>query len=178
MWWPGQPNNKVQKDWIMLCLTIFLAFYLVQTDSFQPKCTKRIDSKLCMKKDDHDILIRAYRGTCFNHLSLIYYLLTHWLTHRLTNSLTCLLTNSLNLFNNSCSLVRSLAHLSIIGEAVDRTPVWLMRQAGRYMADFRKYSEKYPFRQRSETPEIAIELSLQPWRTFGVDGDFIHSCAY
>ena len=59
---------------------------------------------------------------------------------------------------------------SLIGEAVDRTPVWLMRQAGRYMADFRKYSEKYPFRQRSETPEIAIELSLQPWRTFGVDG--------
>ena len=46
-----------------------------------------------------------------------------------------------------------------------------MRQAGRYMADFRKYSEKYPFRQRSETPEIAIELSLQPWRTFGVDGN-------
>lgn len=47
-----------------------------------------------------------------------------------------------------------------------------MRQAGRYMADFRKYSEKYPFRHRSETPEIAIELSLQPWRTFGVDGNY------
>jgi len=61
------------------------------------------------------------------------------------------------------------------GEAVERTPVWLMRQAGRYMADFRKYSEKYPFRQRSETPEIAIELSLQPWRTFGVDGVIMFS---
>jgi hypothetical protein len=32
------------------------------------------------------------------------------------------------------------------------------------MADFRKYSEKYPFRMRSETPEIAIELSLQVHR--------------
>lgn len=61
------------------------------------------------------------------------------------------------------------------GEEVERTPVWLMRQAGRYMADFRKYSEKYPFRQRSETPEIAIELSLQPWRTFGVDGVIMFS---
>jgi uroporphyrinogen-III decarboxylase len=43
------------------------------------------------------------------------------------------------------------------------------------MADFRKYSEKYPFRQRSETPEIAIELSLQPYRTFGVDGVIMFS---
>ena len=43
------------------------------------------------------------------------------------------------------------------------------------MADFRKYSEKYPFRQRSETPEIAIELSLQPWRSFGVDGVIMFS---
>eukprot|EP00894_Picocystis_sp_ML_P002844 jgi/Pico_ML_1/53361/g3922.t1 len=55
------------------------------------------------------------------------------------------------------------------GEAVERTPVWLMRQAGRYMAEFRAYSDKYPFRTRSETPEIAVELSLQPWRAFGTD---------
>ena len=56
------------------------------------------------------------------------------------------------------------------GEETSRTPVWLMRQAGRYMADFRAYSDKYPFRMRSETPEIAVELSLQPLRSFGVDG--------
>ena len=45
-----------------------------------------------------------------------------------------------------------------------------MRQAGRYMKEFRAYSDKYPFRQRSETPEIAIELSLQPYRAFRTDG--------
>lgn len=61
------------------------------------------------------------------------------------------------------------------GEKTERTPVWLMRQAGRYMAAFREYSEKYPFRQRSETPEIAIELSLQPWRAFGTDGVIMFS---
>lgn len=61
------------------------------------------------------------------------------------------------------------------GEDVERTPVWLMRQAGRYIADFRKYSEKFPFRERSETPDIAIELSLQPWRKFGVDGVIMFS---
>lgn len=45
-----------------------------------------------------------------------------------------------------------------------------MRQAGRYMKEFRAYSDRYPFRQRSETPEMAVELSLQCWRRFGMDG--------
>jgi len=43
------------------------------------------------------------------------------------------------------------------------------------MAEFREFSDKYPFRQRSETPDIAIELSLQPWRAFGVDGVIMFS---
>lgn len=61
------------------------------------------------------------------------------------------------------------------GEATDRSPVWLMRQAGRYMKEFRAYSDKYPFRHRSETPEIAIELSMQPFRAFGTDGVIMFS---
>jgi len=43
------------------------------------------------------------------------------------------------------------------------------------MTDFRKYSEKLSFRERSETPDIAIELSLQPWKRFGVDGVIMFS---
>eukprot|EP00238_Polyblepharides_amylifera_P002909 CAMPEP_0196586160 /NCGR_PEP_ID=MMETSP1081-20130531/53349_1 /TAXON_ID=36882 /ORGANISM="Pyramimonas amylifera, Strain CCMP720" /LENGTH=355 /DNA_ID=CAMNT_0041907943 /DNA_START=153 /DNA_END=1220 /DNA_ORIENTATION=+ len=61
------------------------------------------------------------------------------------------------------------------GEDVERPPVWLMRQAGRYMAEFRKYSEVIPFRERSETSDIAIELSLQPWRAFQPDGVIMFS---
>lgn len=61
------------------------------------------------------------------------------------------------------------------GEEVERTPVWLMRQAGRYMAAFREYSTKYPFRERSETPSMATELSLQCHRAYGMDGIIMFS---
>jgi uroporphyrinogen decarboxylase len=62
------------------------------------------------------------------------------------------------------------------GEALDRPPVWMMRQAGRYMKAYRELREKYPsFRERSEQPEIAIEISLQPWRAFRPDGVILFS---
>lgn len=61
------------------------------------------------------------------------------------------------------------------GEAVERTPVWLMRQAGRYMSAFRKFSNHVPFRERSETPDIAFELSMQPYRAFQTDGVIMFS---
>jgi len=61
------------------------------------------------------------------------------------------------------------------GEDVERPPVWLMRQAGRYMKEFRAYSDKFAFRHRSENAEIAIELSLQPWRAFKPDGVIMFS---
>jgi uroporphyrinogen decarboxylase len=61
------------------------------------------------------------------------------------------------------------------GEITERTPIWLMRQAGRYMAAFRQYSDRLPFRQRSETADYAVELSLQCHRAYGMDGIIMFS---
>ncbi|MBD1940159.1 uroporphyrinogen decarboxylase [Microcoleus sp. FACHB-68] len=62
------------------------------------------------------------------------------------------------------------------GEVLDRPPVWMMRQAGRYMKVYRDLREKYPsFRERSENPELAIEISMQPFRAFQPDGVILFS---
>lgn len=61
-------------------------------------------------------------------------------------------------------------------EPLDRPPVWMMRQAGRYMKVYRDLRDKYPsFRERSENADLAIEISLQPWRAFKPDGVIMFS---
>ena len=62
------------------------------------------------------------------------------------------------------------------GEILERPPVWMMRQAGRYMKVYRDLRDKYPsFRERSENPDLSIEISLQPWRAFQPDGVIMFS---
>src|SRR6187455_3380745 len=54
-------------------------------------------------------------------------------------------------------------------EPVDATPVWFMRQAGRYMAEYRAIREKYTLLEICSHPEIATEVTLQPVHAHGVD---------
>jgi hypothetical protein len=62
------------------------------------------------------------------------------------------------------------------GEKTERTPVWMMRQAGRHIKEYRDLCKEYPtFRQRSEIPEVAVEVSLQPWRNYQTDGCILFS---
>lgn len=58
-------------------------------------------------------------------------------------------------------------------EQVDCTPVWLMRQAGRYMQEYRKVREKYALLTICKTPELAAEVTIQPINKLGVDAAII-----
>jgi len=56
---------------------------------------------------------------------------------------------------------------------VARRPVWIMRQAGRYLPEYRELRARHSFQDAVSTPEVAAEITLQPVRRFGVDGAVI-----
>jgi uroporphyrinogen decarboxylase len=72
-------------------------------------------------------------------------------------------------------LKNDLVLKALRGEKVERPPVWMMRQAGRYLPDYLKLKAKYDFFQRVETPELATEITLQPVDQVGVDAAIIFS---
>jgi uroporphyrinogen decarboxylase len=60
-------------------------------------------------------------------------------------------------------------------EPVERTPIWFMRQAGRYMPEYRAIRERHSFLEMVKTPELAAEITLQPIGALPVDAAIIYS---
>ena len=60
-------------------------------------------------------------------------------------------------------------------KSVERTPIWIMRQAGRYLPEYRAIRERYDFLTMCKSPEIAAEITIQPVDIIGVDAAIIFS---
>ena len=61
------------------------------------------------------------------------------------------------------------------GEPCDRTPIWIMRQAGRYLPEYQEVRSKLTFTELCRNPEAACEVTLQPIRRFGFDAAIMFS---
>ncbi len=75
--------------------------------------------------------------------------------------------------NPTNSRERFLAALNC--QPLDRPPIWVMRQAGRYLPEYRALKAKHSFLELAQTPELALEVTLQPLRRFPLDAAILFS---
>ena len=61
------------------------------------------------------------------------------------------------------------------GEKTDYTPIWMMRQAGRYLPDYQKVRGKVTFLELCKNPELCVEVTLQPIDILGMDAAILYS---
>ena len=61
------------------------------------------------------------------------------------------------------------------GRPVPYTPLWIMRQAGRYLPEYRKIRKQYTFHEMMHTPDLMTEVTLQPIRRYGFDAAIMFS---
>ncbi|HEY6901835.1 MAG TPA: uroporphyrinogen decarboxylase [Puia sp.] len=73
------------------------------------------------------------------------------------------------------TLKNDLLLRTLRGEKTGRPPVWMMRQAGRYLPDYMKLKAQYSFFERCQNPELASEITIQPIEQVGVDAAIIFS---
>ncbi|MFT3902750.1 MAG: uroporphyrinogen decarboxylase [Niabella sp.] len=77
--------------------------------------------------------------------------------------------------NRDTNIKNDLIIKTLLGEPTPRTPVWMMRQAGRYLPEYIKLREKYSFFERCQNPALACEITLQPVDIVGVDAAILFS---
>jgi uroporphyrinogen decarboxylase len=75
----------------------------------------------------------------------------------------------------AASVPNDLLLRALRGEDVPRPPVWMMRQAGRYLPQYREIAARYDFFTRVQTPELACAITLQPVDLIGVDAAILFS---
>lgn len=73
------------------------------------------------------------------------------------------------------NLQNDLLLRALRNETVERPPVWMMRQAGRYLPQYMRLREQYGFFERCQTPALACEITLQPVDIIGVDAAILFS---